>query len=78
MKDRGHWLVTPLPKWIDIEDPGQRVPIVTRPEDIVIVVAGGTGRHMNAILTAGYTRSVTRVISRKDGTPVNTVSGFAS
>lgn len=78
MRDRGHWLVTPLPKWVNAHDPDEMIPIVGRPEDIVILVAGGTGRHMNAVLTAGYTRSVTRAIARKDGTPLRSVREFES
>ena len=78
MRDRGHWDVTPLPDFVDTTNDDSRVPITGRPEDILILVAGGQGRHMNAILTAGYTRCVTRAIARKDGTPILSTREFAS
>ena len=76
MRDRGHWKVTPLPDFVDMDDDNAMVPITSRPDDILVLVAGGQGRHMNAILTAGYTRSVTRAITRNDGTPVASVRDF--
>ena len=33
-------------------------------------------RHMNAILTSSYNLSVTRAITRKDGTPIGSVKDF--
>ena len=33
------------PSWIDRDDDGFLVPLVRRPEDIHIIVAGGPGRH---------------------------------
>ncbi len=76
MRDRGHWDVTPLPEFVDTTNDDSMVPIAGRPEDIVVLVAGGQGRHMNAILTAGYTRSVTRAVARKDGTPIRSTREF--
>ena len=76
MRDRGHWNVTPLPAFVDTANDESMVPIAGRPEDILVLVAGGQGRHMNAILTAGYTRSVTRAIARKGGTPIGSTREF--
>jgi hypothetical protein len=47
--------------------------IVERPEDIVIVVAGGAGNH-SASIPGWYSRSVTLPIARADGTPIRSVA----
>jgi hypothetical protein len=78
LRDRGGWGKSPLPAFIDEADDDAMVPIVGRPEGILILVAGGHQRHMNAILTAGYSMSVTRAILRNDGTPLQSIRDFAS
>jgi len=35
----------PFPDWIDVNNPDVQVPIVANPDHLVIVVAGGDGRH---------------------------------
>jgi len=42
----------------------------------VVLVAGGHQRHMNALLTAGYSMSVTKPIAFKDGTPIRSTKDF--
>ncbi|HYC44390.1 MAG TPA: hypothetical protein VED01_02800 [Burkholderiales bacterium] len=76
MRDRGGWDMSPLPKFVDMNDDDALVPIVNRPQDILVVVGGGHQRHMNAILTSGYNLSVTRAVTRKDGTPIKSVRDF--
>jgi hypothetical protein len=76
LRNRGGWKLTPMAPFVDMDDDEAMVPIVKRPGDIVIVVAGGSGRHMSAILTSSYTRSVTRPITFKDGSPVRSVRDF--
>ncbi len=46
------------------------VPIVTRPEDLMVVVAGGSGRHSAVIPTFGATKAITVPIMDKDGKPI--------
>lgn len=77
LRDRGAWGKSPLPAWIDPNDDEALVPIVNRPERLVVLVAGGHQRHMNALLTAGYSLSQTRPIARRDGTPVGSVGELA-
>jgi hypothetical protein len=49
-------------------------PIIARPEDLIVVVLGGFGRHSSWLPTFGdSTRSVTRAVSRADGSPVRSV-----
>ena len=76
LRDRGGWDMSPLPKSVDPDDDDAMVPIVGKPDDIVIVVSGGHGRHMNFVPTSGYNASITRPIALKDGTPVRSVQEF--
>ena len=46
------------------------VPISDRPEDIMVVVAGGKGRHSVVIPTFGRTRAVTVPVTDGGGTPI--------
>lgn len=78
LRGRGGWGMSPLHKFVDPEDDECTVPIVPRPEDILVFVAGGEQRHMNFIPTSGYNLSVTRAIARKDGTPVRSMAEFLS
>jgi hypothetical protein len=78
LRHRGGWELGPLAPGVNADDDDAMVPIVSRPEDILIVVAGGPGRHMNAVLTSSYTKSVTRPVTRQDGTPVHSCSDFLS
>ncbi len=50
-------------------DPDFGVPIADKPEDIVIVVMGGTGTHSLSVQTRLASQNVTVPIARKDGTP---------
>jgi hypothetical protein len=76
LRDRGAWGKTLPPNFIDTSDPDAMIPIVDQPEHILILVAGGHQRHMNALLTAGYSLSVTRAITRKDGEPISSPQDF--
>ncbi len=76
MRNRGGWDMAPWHKGVDPDDDNCMVPIVGRPDDILILVAGGHGRHMNFIPTSGYNVSVTRPITLKDGTPIRSAQDF--
>ena len=76
LRDRGGWDMSPWPKTVDPTDDDCRVPIVARPNDILVLVAGGHQRHMNFIPTSGYNLSVTQPIVRNDGTPLRSVQDF--
>jgi len=58
---------------IDERDGQRALRIVEKPEDIVIVVAGGAGNH-SASIPGWYSRSVTLPIVRADGTPIRSIS----
>ena len=50
-------------------DPSFGVPIAEKPEDIVIIVMGGTGTHSLSVQTRLASRNITVPLERKDGTP---------
>ncbi len=53
----------------------QEVPILKAPEDLLIIVVGGFGRHSCWLPTFGdTTRAVTRAIAKSDGTRVRSVN----
>lgn len=53
----------------------ERIPIVETPEDLVIIVVGGFGRHSCWLPTFGETtRTVTRAVTRGDGTPLASIA----
>jgi hypothetical protein len=49
--------------------PDTLVTIAQRWEDVVVIVAGGPGKHSMWVPTFGATRSVTRAVLKADGTP---------
>ncbi|HXJ81561.1 MAG TPA: hypothetical protein VMS64_23125 [Candidatus Methylomirabilis sp.] len=57
---------------------GVRIPLARRPEDYVVVVAGGVGKHSAFIPTFGATRSPTRAIRLSNGSCARSVAEFAA
>ena len=58
---------------IDEADGRRTLRIVEKPEDILVVVAGGAGNH-SASIPGWYSRSVTMPITRADGRPIRSVA----
>jgi len=56
----------PWPRWLDQSNDETRVPIARRPDDIIVIVAGGPGRHSLYIPGWG-TRSATRAVAGAAG-----------
>ena len=58
--------------------PGESaLPLIRKPEHLMIIVAGGPGRHSCWMPTFGaMTRSVTRAITRRDGTTAKSIQEF--
>jgi hypothetical protein len=50
--------------------------MVQRPEDILIAVIGGAGKHSAVIQTFGATKAVTRALKLRDGTLARSVEDF--
>jgi hypothetical protein len=64
LRNRAMWNMMNWPKWLNKEDDRTRVPLVGRPEDILVMVAGGAGKHSAYIPTFGITKSCTKKIER--------------
>ena len=62
LKDVSHWGNRNWPDWVDENNPDAMVPIVSAAEDIVVITAGGDGRHSAWLAGWGVTRVVTRPI----------------
>lgn len=62
MRDRAMWMMHEWPDWIDVGDDDAEIPIVGAPEEILVLVAGGHGKHSAFIPTFGLNKSVTRRI----------------
>jgi hypothetical protein len=50
--------------------------MVQKPEDILIAVIGGAGKHSAVIQTFGATKAVTRALKLRDGTLARSVEDF--
>lgn len=50
------------PRWLDFEAPGAMIPVVRRPEDILVLVAGGAGGPHSLYISGWGSRAVTRKI----------------
>ena len=53
---RTHYCNHNWPDWVDETDPDYLVPIAQSKEDVVILVAGGEGRHSSWMAGWGVTR----------------------
>ena len=62
LKGIAHYGNRNWPKWIDETDPDAMIPIVGSAEDVVVIVAGGDGRHSAWLAGWGVTRVVTQEI----------------
>ena len=60
----------------DNAGPETLVPMIQRPEDLIVVVIGGAGKHSAFIPTFGATLSVTRALKCADGKPARVVQDF--
>lgn len=58
----GMWGIQSWPKWLDVCNEDSGIPVVRRWEDIVVIVAGGAGKHSSCVPTFGATRSMTRAV----------------
>ena len=62
LKDIAHYGNRNWPKWIDETDPDAMIPIVGAADDVLVVVAGGDGRHSAWLAGWGVTRMVSQEI----------------
>jgi len=62
-----------FPERLGAAGPDARVPVVQRPEDFLVIVVGGAGKHTAFIPTFGATRSVTLALRDRSGREVGSV-----
>ena len=62
-----------FPERLGKAGPEARVPVVQTPEDFVLIVVGGAGKHTAVIPTFGVTRSVTLPLRHRDGRFVGSI-----
>ena len=62
LKDIAHYGNRNWPKWIDETDPDTMIPMVGSADDVLVIVAGGDGRHSAWLAGWGVTRMVSQVI----------------
>jgi hypothetical protein len=53
---------------------GEQVPVVARPDDVLLLVAGTHGPHSMVGMSWGYSRAVTLAVAWRDGQPVRHLS----
>jgi len=59
LRDRGYWSSRTWPTWVNEHDDSYMVPPVATPQNLLIVVAGGDGRHSAWLPTWSTTRAAT-------------------
>lgn len=62
IRNRAMWDMFDWPEWVDKTDDDFMVPLVEKPEDILLIVVGGAGKHSAFMPTFGVDKSITRKI----------------
>jgi hypothetical protein len=60
----GMWGIQDWPRWMETADDDARLPIVPGPDDVLVLVAGGPGKHSAVVPNCCFSRAVTRAITR--------------
>jgi len=65
LKLGGMWGIHDWPRWMTaVTDDDARLPQVPSPDDVLVVVAGGAGKHSVVVPNCTFSRAVTRPITR--------------
>jgi len=65
LKLGGMWGMHDWPRWMTaVTDPATLLPQVPSPEDVFVVVAGGSGKHSSVVPNCTFSRAVSRPIAR--------------
>lgn len=65
LKLGGMWGAQDWPRWmLAVTDPEARLPIVQSPDEILVIVAGGAGKHSAVVPNSTLSRAVSRPITR--------------
>jgi hypothetical protein len=63
-KQGGMWGIHDWPRWMTTADDQAWLPIVPGPEDVLVMVAGGPGKHSAVIPNCCFSRAVSRAVTR--------------
>jgi hypothetical protein len=58
------WGIQDWPRWMATADDHALLPVVPGPEDILVMVAGGAGKHSSVVPNCCFSRAVSRRITR--------------
>ncbi len=64
LKQGGMWDNRDWPRWMNTADDHALLPVVPGPEDIYVMVAGGSGKHSTVVPNCCFSRAVTREVTR--------------
>jgi hypothetical protein len=64
LKQGGMWGIHDWPRWMETADDHALLPVVPGPEDVYVMVAGGSGKHSTVVPNCCFSRAVTRRITR--------------
>src|SRR5262245_1917013 len=64
LKQGGMWGIPDWPRWMETTDDHALLPVVPGPDDVYVMVAGGSGKHSSVIPNCCFSRAVTRPVTR--------------
>jgi hypothetical protein len=64
LKQGGMWGIHDWPRWMETADEHALLPVVPGPDDVYLMVAGGSGKHSTVVPNCCFSRAVTRRITR--------------
>jgi hypothetical protein len=64
LKQGGMWGIHDWPRWMATADEHALLPVVPGPDDIYVMVAGGSGKHSTVVPNCCFSRAVSRRITR--------------
>jgi hypothetical protein len=64
LRQGGMWGIHDWPRWMQTADDHALLPVVPGPEDVYVIVAGGSGKHSTVVPNCCFSRAVTRRVTR--------------
>jgi hypothetical protein len=63
LRQGGMWGIHDWPRWMETADDHALLPVVPGPDDVYVMVAGGSGKHSTVVPNCCFSRAVTRRVS---------------
>ena len=64
LKQGGMWGIHDWPRWMQTANDHALLPVVPGPDDVYVMVAGGSGKHSAVVPNCCFSRAVTRRVAR--------------